>query len=64
MDEDLVRKVRETLLARVSCPAPNIYNIVIPISETAADGLLNAFCDALQKRDDNGTNEKYAKNKN
>lgn len=64
MDEELARKVREGLLARVSCPAPNIYNIVIPISETAADGLLNALCDALHKRDDFGTDTKCVKNSN
>lgn len=55
MDDDLIQKVKQSLLARVSCPDANTYNIVIPISKEAADGLLNAFCDFLQKRDANGT---------
>ena len=57
MDDDLVRKAKETLLARVSCPAPNIYNIVIPVSQQGAERLLNALCSLLDKREDFGTDK-------
>lgn len=57
MDEELIQKVKEALNARVSNPAPNIYNIVVPISKDGADRLLNALCSLLEKRDDYWTQE-------
>lgn len=57
MDADMIEKVRETLLKRVSYPESNTYNIVIPISKEGADRLLNALCGLLEKRDDYGTQE-------
>lgn len=55
MDEDLIRKAKELLNARVSSPAPNIYNIIIPIPEQDACRLLDLLLFLLSKRDDFGT---------
>lgn len=57
MDDDLIRKAKEALMARVNCPAPNIYNIVIPVSEQGAEKLIELFGNVL-KREDNGTEKK------
>lgn len=56
MDDDLIRKAKEALMARVSCPAPNIYNIVIPVSEQGAEKLIELL-GSLVKREDFGTIE-------
>ena len=43
-------------MARVSCPAPNIYNIVIPVSEQGVETLIELL-GSLVKREDFGTIE-------
>lgn len=62
MDEDLIRKAKEALNARVSCPAPNIYNIVIPISEREVDTIISLFLSLLDKREDFGTHTSNSEN--
>lgn len=62
MDENLIRKAKEALNARVSSPAPNIYNIVLPVSEQAADRVIDLFASLLDKRDDFGTDTSKTKN--
>lgn len=60
MDDDLIRKAKEALMARVSSPAPNIYNIVIPVSEQGAEKLIEIF-GSLIKREDYGTDKQNLK---
>jgi hypothetical protein len=55
MDEDLIRKAKEALNARVSSPATNTYNIVVPITERDFDLIINLFLNLLDKREDYGT---------
>lgn len=50
MDEELIQKVKEALNARVSNPAPNIYNIVVPITEHQVDALINLLLTILNNR--------------
>ena len=62
MDEELIRKAKEALNARVSSPAPNIYNIVVPVSEQAAERVIDLFTSLLCKREDFGTDTPKTKN--
>lgn len=62
MDEDLIRKAKELLNARLYSPAPNIYNIVIPVTEQDAGKLLDLLLFLLSKRDDFGTSTTNSEN--
>jgi hypothetical protein len=62
MDEDLIRKAKEALNARVSSPSTNTYNIVVPITERDFDLIINLFLNLLDKREDYGTSAANTEN--
>lgn len=51
MDEEFIQKVKTALNARITSPTPGVYNIVLPVTERAAERIVDLLAELAQEKE-------------